>query len=127
MNMKIIIKESLKQLITDRYLLILLLAMLLLAFILATIIGLSIHPSELQLVSHYSTFGVTHFYRDQWFYLFVFVAFEIIVAVLHTIIAIKLLIVKGHSLAIMFAWFGIGTILLGWVTTLAVLNVWTPL
>jgi hypothetical protein len=57
----------------------------------------------------------------------VFVAFEIIVAVLHTIIAIKLLIVKGHSLAIMFAWFGIGTILLGWVTTLAVLNVWTPL
>jgi hypothetical protein len=127
MNMKEIIKESFKQLIADRYLLTLLAGMMLLAIVLAIIIGLSIHPSELQLVSRYSTFGVTHFYRDQWFYLFVFVAFEIVVALLHTIISIKLLIVKGHPLAIVFAWFGVGTILLGWVAAFAVLNVWTPL
>ncbi|HZJ34501.1 MAG TPA: hypothetical protein VFD55_00610 [Candidatus Angelobacter sp.] len=125
--MKKIIKESLKQLVADRYLLVLVSALVLLALSFAITIGLSIRPSELQLVSHYSAFGVTHFYFDQWFYLLVFVAFGIIVAVLHVIIAIKLLITKGKSFAAMFVWFGIGIILLSWVTALSVLNVWTPL
>jgi len=125
--MKEIIKQSLKQLIADRYLLVLVSIMLLLALILSIAIGLSIHPSELQLVSHYSTFGITHLYRDQWFYLLVFVIFELAVAVLHAIITVKLLITKGRPLAAMFAWFGISIILLGWVMSLAVLNVWVPL
>ena len=125
--MKKTIQESLKQLVADRYLLVLVLVLVLLALSFAITIGLSIHPSELQLVSHYSAFGVTHFYLDQWFYLLVFVIFGVIVGVLHTIITIKLLTVKGSSFAAMFAWFGIGIILLGWVTALAVLNVWTPL
>ncbi len=124
--MKKTIKESLKQFVADRYLLVLVSVLVLLALSFAITIGLSVHPSELQLVSHYSAFGVTHFYFDQWFYLLVFVVFGVIVAVLHSIIAIKLLTVKGSSFAAMFAWFGIGIILLGWVTALAVLNVWTP-
>ena len=125
--MKKIIQESLKQFVADRYLLVLVSVLVLMALSFAVTIGLSVHPSELQLVSHYSAFGVTHFYFDQWFYLLVFVAFGIIVAILHIIIAIKLLIIKGSSFAAMFAWFGIGIILLGWVTALSVLNVWTPL
>jgi len=124
--MKKTIKESLKQFVADRYLLVLVSVLVLLALSFAITIGLSVHPSELQLVSHYSAFGVTHFYFDQWFYLLVFVVFGVIVAVLHSIIAIKLLTVKSSSFAAMFAWFGIGIILLGWVTALAVLNVWTP-
>lgn len=125
--MKEIILKSLKQLIADRYLLALVLIMLLLALVSAIVIGFSVHPSELQLVSHYSAFGVTHFYRDQWFYLFVFIAFGPLLAILHSIIAIKLLIVKGHAIAIMFTWFAIGILFIGWTTALAVLNVWTPI
>ena len=125
--MKATIKRSLKQLVDDRYLLVLLACMILLSIILSIIIGFSIHPSELQLVSHYSEFGITHLYRDQWYYLLVFVAFGLIVSVLHSIISIKLLTVKGRSLAIAFAWLGIGIITLGLVTALAVINVWTPL
>lgn len=124
--MKEIILRSLKQLIADRYLFALVLMMLFLALISAIIIGFVIHPSELQLVSHYSAFGVTHFYRDQWFYLFVFIAFGPIIASLHSVIAIKLLIAKGHAIAVMFTWIAIGIILIGWTTALAVLNVWTP-
>jgi len=125
--MKKIIKESLKQLVADRYLLIVISLMLVLSVVAAIVIGLSIHSSELQLVSHYSAFGITHLYRDQWFYLSVFVVFEIIVAILHSIISVKLLIAKGRSLAVMFAWSGVGIVLLGWITAVAVLNVWTPL
>jgi hypothetical protein len=125
--MKEIILKSLKELINDRYLLILISVLILMSILFAINIGLSIHPSELQLVSHYSAFGVTHLYRDQWFYLLVFVAFEPIVALLDAIIAIKIFVIKGRSLAAMFVWLGIGTVFLGWITVSAVLNVWIPL
>jgi hypothetical protein len=124
--MKTIIKDTLKELVIDRYLLILISFLILLALGLSIAIGVSIHVSELQLVSHYSAFGVTHYYSDQWFYLIVFVLFEMVVAILHAIISAKLLIIKGRSLALMVAWFGVGVVILGWVTASAVLNVWTP-
>ena len=125
--MKEIILKSLKELIADRYLLILLSSMVVLSLVMAIILGMSIRPSELQLVSHYSSFGITHLYRNQWFYLFVFVIFELVVAIMHSAISIKLLIIKGRPLAIIFAWFGIAILFLGWRTAMAVLNVWTPL
>jgi len=125
--MKDIIIKSLKQLVRDRYLLVLLSFILLLSLVLAIVIGFSVHSSELQLVSHYSEFGITHLYRDQWFYLLTFVAFEVIVAILHIIISIKLLVINNRSLAIMFAWLGVGILLLGLVISMALLNVWTPL
>ena len=125
--MKEIIFKSLKELIADRYLLVVISTMLLLSFVFAIILGFSIHPSELQLVSHYSTFGITHIYRDQWFYLLVFVIFEIVVSSLHAILSIKILVTKGRSLAVVFAWLGIVVLFLGWTTAMAVLNVWTPL
>jgi len=125
--MKQTILQSLKQLVADRYLLVLSLFIVIVAIVCAINIGLSIKPSELQLVSHYSAFGITHLYRDQWFYLLVFVLFGAVVSLLHVIISVKLLIVKGHSIATMFAWVSIVIIILGWVTAQAVLNVWTPL
>lgn len=120
--MKEIVITSLKTLFADRYLSVLLSALILLALIFSLNIGLSIHPSYVQQVSHYSAFGITQFYRDQWFYIFVFVTFGIVAAVLHVIISVKLLVVKGHSLAVMFAWIGIGIILFSWITSLALLN-----
>ncbi|MFZ2125138.1 MAG: hypothetical protein WA087_01615 [Candidatus Saccharimonadales bacterium] len=125
--MKSEIIKSLKELVKDRYLLVLLVVFLLVCIVYATVMGLSIHSSERQVISHYSAFGVTHFYFDQWFYLLSFLAFGLTVAVMHTIIAIKLLIVKGHSLAVLFAWASIGIILLGWSTASTVLSLRTLL
>ena len=124
--MKDIIKESFKRLVADRYLFFLLSFFILIAVISSIIVAFSIHPSELQLVSHYSAFGVTHLYRDQWFYLLVFVVFELVVAVLHVAISVKLLITKGRPLAVMFAWYGIAIVILGLVTALSVINYWIP-
>ncbi len=89
-------------------------------------VGLSVHPSDLQLVSHYSAFGITHFYRDQWYYLLTFGVFGLFVAVMHVALAVKLLIVKGPALAILFTWFSLAIIVFAWMTTYAVLNVWSP-
>ena len=88
-----------------------------------------IHSSDLQLITHYSAFGISHIYRNQWFYLYVFVLFELIVAVAHTILSVKLLIVKGRSVAIMNAWMGIIVIFLGFSTALSLLSLnaaWNP-
>ncbi len=125
--MKNIFKESIKQIVADRALLITLVLLILMAIGLVLYVGFSVRPSELQLVSRYSAFGITHLYREQWFYLLSFAAFGVITAVLHVIITAKLLVLKGHSVAIMLAWLGVAIILLGYVTAVAVINVWSPL
>jgi hypothetical protein len=125
--MKKIIKNSLRQLISDRYLLSLVVLMILLALAASILLGLSIHPGERQLVSHYSAFGITHFYFDKWFYSFVFIAFELFVAALHTIVSVKLLLTKGRPMAIMFAWFGVGMVLVGFATASTILGLQTLL
>ncbi len=125
--MKDTIVKSLKDLLADRYLLVLLVSMLLMSSTLSLIIGLSIHPSERQLISHYSAFGGTQFYFDQWFYLAVFVVFGLLVSLLHSIISVKLLIVRGRSMAIMFAWLGIAVVIMGWISALTILNLRTLL
>ena len=125
--MKTFIKESFKKLIADRYLLALLSILVILAVIFSIIIGLSIHSSERQLISHYSAFGITHFYFDQWFYSFAFLAFQLIAAALHVVISIKLLNEKGRSLAILFAWLGIAVVTIGYLISATILGLRTLL
>jgi len=120
------IKTSFKELITNRYLTILTVVTLVIAALFVGYILLFVQPSELQLVTHYTAYGVTHLYRDQWFYLLTFGGFAILVAFLHITIAIKIYITKGHPLAIMFAWMGIGVLIFAWMTAFSIINVWSP-
>ena len=124
--MKKIIEESFSQLLGNRRLFVLCIVLALLAISFAFYVGFNVHPSELQLVSHYSAFGVTHFYRDQWYYLLDFGVFGILVALMHIILAVKILVVKGPTLAVLFAWMSIAIIIFAWMTTYALLNVWSP-
>jgi len=119
--------QSLKELLTNRHLTVLSLVTVLLSAALIIYIIVKVHPSDLQLVTHYTAFGVTHLYRDQWFYLFTFIIFAILAAFLHIAIAIKIYITKGHPLAVLFAWLGIGVLLLAWITAMSIINVWSPL
>lgn len=125
--MKDIIKESFRDLLANRQILVLLCLSIVFAFVFSIYLCFSIHSSELQLVSHYSAFGETHLYRDQWFYLFSFVIFQIIIAFINAVISVKLLTVKGRSIAIMFSWLGVLLLILGWLMALAIINVWIPI
>ena len=118
--------QSIKELLTNRYLTVLSIIIVLLAISLIIYIGVSVRPSDLQLVTHYTAYGVTHLYRDQWFYLFSFAGFAVLAAFLHIAIAIKLYLTKGHPLAIMFAWLGVGILIFAWVTAMSIINVWSP-
>ena len=55
---------SLKELITNRYLTTLSIITVVLALLFVAYIILAVRPSELQLVTHYTAYGVTHFYRS---------------------------------------------------------------
>ncbi|MGB4420768.1 MAG: hypothetical protein WBI29_03150 [Candidatus Saccharimonadales bacterium] len=125
--MKKTVKESLKLLINNRLLFVSVIFVNLVAVIFAIILVFLIKPSELQLVNHYSAFGITHLYRSQWYYLYVFVAFQLMVSILHSIISVKMLIVKGHSIAMLTIWSGLFVLALGFSTALSVINVWNPL
>ncbi len=118
--------HSIKELLTNRYLTVLSIVLIVLSAAFVLYIALSVHPSDLQLVTHYTAYGVTHLYRDQWFYLLTFAVFAVLVAFFHIAIAIKLYITKGSPLAISFAWIGIGVVVFAWVTALSIINVWSP-
>lgn len=121
------ITHSLKELITNRYLTVLSVVTVVLAIAFVIFIGVTVRPSELQLVTHYTAYGVTHLYRDQWFYLLTFGGFAVITAIINIAIALKVYLTKGHPLAIMFAWVGIGIMVFAWLTSFSIINVWSPL
>src|SRR5690606_12113694 len=117
--------NSVKQLFTSRYLATLSIVLVILAVAYTVYIALSVRPSDLQLVPHYTAFGVTHIYRDQWWYLLSFAAFGLLVAFLHIALSIKVYEAKGRSLAIMVAWLGIAILAMAWVTSFSIINIWS--
>jgi len=114
---------SIKELFTNRYLATLCIVLLALTVGFVIYILLTVRPSELQIVTHYTAFGVTHLYRDQWFYLLSFAVFAVLVAFFHSALSIKLYLTKGHPLAIAFAWVGIGVIVFAWITSFWIINI----
>lgn len=125
--MKDTIKQSFNELITNRYLTVLSGAVIGLAIIFVIYVALAVHPSDLQLVTHYTAYGITHLYRNQWFYFWGFAGFAVLVALIHVALGLKLYLSKGHPLAILFVWLGFSIILFAWITTYAIINVWSPL
>ena len=84
-----------KQLLQDRVLTILLIGYLLLIVVLFVLSAINIRPGDLQLHTRYTSYGVTHYYTDQWYYLFAFLGFNTIFALSYLIIVVKAFFSKG--------------------------------
>lgn len=115
--------EVFKLIVTDRPMATLLGAFLLLVAAFCVSVAVSLHPSELQIVTHYTAFGITNFYRDKWYYFLTFIFFGGVAGIVHTCIVAKLYKEKDRSFAIGFAWLGIVMILVAWVLVHSVLKV----
>lgn len=121
--MKDILFHSLKLLAKERRLIIALSVFTVVTLAFMIYVSVNIHPGELKLVSHYSAFGSTNFYRDPWYYLVSFVIFGLAVFVSHVFITLKLLAVKGNELALAFVWASVVIIMIGAAITHQVLRV----
>lgn len=121
--MKLRTLEAFKLIIADRVALILLGVFMLLVVAFCISIAVSLHPSELQVVTHYTAFGITNFYRDKWFYFLTFIVFGVMVGIVHAGLVAKLYKIKDRSFAIGFTWLSIVMVLIAWVLTHSVLQV----
>lgn len=121
--MKELFIEPAKQLIKERRIIIALTLLLVLTLGFTLYVAFNIHPSDLKIVTHYSAFGSTNFYRDAWFYLLGFVVFGILVFISHTLIALRLLAAKGSEIALFFVWVSIAVLFIAMAITYQVLKV----
>jgi hypothetical protein len=121
--MKSNILSALKIVLADRLVTILLGVMIFLALAYCAYVGLSLRPSDLQVAVHYTAYGETNFYREKWYYLLSFIGFGLIVAILHSALAVKLYVLERRQLAIYFIWTSLLLLVIAWILTNAVLRV----
>lgn len=121
--MKENIIRSLKLVIADRVVTVLLAALVLIVAAYCVYVGISLHPSDLQVAVHYTAFGETGYYREKWYYLLSFIGFGVIVGVIHSALAIKFYILERRQLAIFFIWLSIFLMVIAWFLTASVLRV----
>lgn len=88
----------------DRRLVIAWIGLLITSIIASIIFATQIHPSELNVSTRYTAFGVTHVYNDSWYYLLGFVLFVVIGFVVHTLISLKLFAQKDAVFARLFVY-----------------------
>lgn len=115
-------KQSFKEVSTDRsFVIVGLVGLLLVAS--TIVLGLvNIRPSDFQLPSHYSAYGVTNIYRDKWFYALNFIVFTVVVLIINSLISLKLFSAKGRRTALVCMWLTILLLLISVVTVAAILQ-----
>lgn len=95
----------------------------LLVIVLLLMGAFQIRVSELQVPVRYSSFGITNFYREQWFYQLTFMVFGIGAYLLNALISLKLYQRKGELFAIGFLWLNVAVLIMTLVTVGAIFKV----
>lgn len=67
-------------------------------------IAVNIEPRETQVITHYTSFGITGFYRSYWYHLWSYVLLEIIILVAHGAISLKLFQLQRRDFALSILW-----------------------
>ena len=117
-----LIKQAVKQVLSDRPFLLLSILVAGIAFIYSITIALNIHPSDVTVYSRYTAFGEAHFYKNHWQYLLNFVAFAPIVAFAHIALMVKLHSIERRQTALLVGWLGVITLIIAFVYTMAVIG-----
>jgi hypothetical protein len=112
-----------KTILTDRLATALIILLVVLCLAYCVYVGVSLRPSDLQVAVHYTAFGGTSFYREKWYYLISFIVFGALVAVMHTVLIVKLYVQGRRQVALLFAWLSILLIAIAWLITWSILKV----
>lgn len=121
--MKPTIAQSFQLLMKERRMIVALSILLVTCLIFIMYVALNIHQNELKIVTHYTAFGTTNFYRDKWYYLIGFAVFGIMIAIMHTLIALKLLVSHGVEIALSFVWVSVIIIIIAAAIAYQVLKI----
>lgn len=102
--MKDSIKKSAKSVFSDRKLIGLIIFNFMVAVFVAIFLLTIIKPSEAQVTVRYTSYGIANFYRGYWYELLGYIALAIVIAVGHSLLAVKLTLEGRRSLALAFLW-----------------------
>lgn len=114
--MKHFISHTFKQVYEQKYLFILLCVFVIVAFLLVAHMAITLQPNELRVVTQYTAYGVTHFYRSEWTAFIGYILFVIMTVVLYAVLSVKMLLQERKSLAIALLWIGLFMVLFAWLT-----------
>ena len=115
-------KLSIKKVLTDRPLLVLMRVIVLVGVLYCLVVGLNIRQSDVMVYMRYSAFGEAHFYKDHWQYMLTFVLFGVVVAVGHIVLMLKLFNINRRQTAMLVGWLGMGILIVALVYALAVMS-----
>lgn len=121
--MKTTLTNSLKLILSDRLLTVLLGLFLLLCLAYCIYVGISLRPNDLQVAVHYTAYGETNFYREKWYYLLSFIAFGVIVAATHAALVTKIYMQGRRQLALLFLGLSFLLVVIAWSITWSILRV----
>ena len=121
--MKNTLTTALKTTLEDRLLTAIIAVLILLCLAYCTYVGISLRPSDLQVAMHYTAFGPTGFYREKWYYLISFIMFGLLVAVMHSVLIVKLHMQGRREMAFLFAWISLLIMMIAFFMTQSVLRV----
>ncbi len=119
---KELIKQSIKNVLSDRPFMLLAIGLIVVCFITSIAIALSIHPSDVTVYSRYTAFGEAHFYKSHWQYIMSFVLFCPVVTTVHLCLMVKLYSIDRRQTALLIGWFGIVILLISYVYASAVIG-----
>ncbi len=117
------IKESLLLALKDRSYMTVWLTGLAALLVLLVIGAFYIRRTDLQVPVRYSSFGITNFYREKWFYELNFMLFGVLVATFHSLIGLRLFTQRGRSFAIVFQWMTVLVLVMTLATVTTILRV----
>ncbi len=121
--MKSNLLTSLKLILADRVMTVLLLLFIFACAAFSVYVALSLRPSDLQVAVHYTAFGATSFYREKWYYLLSFVFFGLTLAVVHSIIIVKLYVQERRQIALLFTCLSFLVLFIAWIIAHSILKV----
>ncbi len=121
--MKKRIITAVKSIMVDRPYFSLMVAVLLASIVYALYVILSVESRDIQVVTQYSGFGESHFYKSSWQYLYAFAALGLVVGLAHVAIMAKLLTYDKRVLGLLFGWQSILLLFIAAVYTYKILQV----
>lgn len=121
--MKTKLFSAIKPILADREILGFFLAIIALTLVYVLYVILSLRPTDVQVATHYSAFGDTHYYRNKWYYILTFVVFGFVFAAVHIGIILKLIKEEFRPLAIAFAWLSLMLLVVAFIFTHSILSI----
>jgi len=116
------IKQSVRQAVTDRPFMVLVVGLLFAGLVYALVIGFSIQSRDVQIYTRYTAYGEAHFYKSPWHYTLSFVAFGVFVSAVHAALMVKLRALGRRQSAFLIGWLGIAVLAIAAIFALSIIR-----